>query len=194
MQGSRRRFPWITASVVALAALAWAAPATARAALDYDRDSILRGEAWRLWSGHLVHFSASHLGWNLLVAGGAGVWIESARFPNAAWLPVLAPPFISLSLLAGEPSLLHYGGLSGVATAAVVFACVSEWRGNRGWRVLWGGALLAIVLKIAWEYGTGVSLFAHYAGAQVRNVPLSHLAGFCAGAAIGLARRRSVSP
>jgi rhomboid family GlyGly-CTERM serine protease len=185
MQGEHQRIPWVTASVVALAIAAWGAPDGVQRALLYERSAVLRGELWRLWSGHLVHFSASHLGWNLLVVGLSGAWIECSGFRARGWFAAAAPPAIGLALLVGEPSLGSYGGLSGVATAAVAFACASEWRRGTGPRSLWCMALALIGLKSAWEYWGGGPLFAHYALAAVRTVPLSHLSGACIGAALG---------
>jgi len=197
MQGGHRRIPWVTASVVAAALATWGAPAAVQKLLLYDRGAVLQGEAWRLWSGHLVHFSASHLGWNLVVVGLAGAWIECSGFPAGGWFAALAPPAVSLALLAADPSLRYCGGLSGLATAAVVFACVSELRRASGPRALWWAALAAVGVKIAVEARSGRSLFAHYASESVRTVPLSHLAGGCVGCAVALiagARGPAVKP
>jgi rhomboid family GlyGly-CTERM serine protease len=176
MRSTLRRIPWVTALVTVLALAAWAAP-TPPEAWIYDREAILRGEIWRLWTGNLVHFSASHLGWNLLVVTLTGVWIEWTGFRGGRWLWLIAPPCISLVMLAGEPHLMRYGGLSGMAVANVAFACLSEWRGDRSQRIVWGTALTLIGVKICWEFLSGESIFAHFAGGSVRVVPLSHLAG-----------------
>jgi len=56
------------------AILLWLVPTT-HSALLYDRTAILRGEWWRLWTGHWVHFSFSHLAWNLAVLLGAGLLV-----------------------------------------------------------------------------------------------------------------------
>jgi len=195
MQDKQRRIPWVTASIVALTLALWSAPAAVRELCLYDRVAVLRGEVWRLWSGHLVHFSLSHLGWNLLVVGLAGAWIERAAFRARSWFAVAAPPAISLALLVFDPALRFYGGLSGAATATVAFACVSEWRRRPATGALWCAALAAVAMKIAWEYHSGKSAFSHFEGADVRNVPLSHLAGLFIGAAIGLvAGSGSASP
>jgi len=166
----------VTALVLGLALLVWIAPPAVSEALIYDRAAILHGAVWRLWSGHLVHFSASHLGWNLLVVGLAGAWIECAGFRGGRALWMIVPPCIGLALLAGDPTLSRYGGLSGLATAIVVFACLSECRFRPG-RIIWGVALALVGLKIGWEFFAGNPVFAHFEHGTVRAVPLSHLAG-----------------
>jgi rhomboid family GlyGly-CTERM serine protease len=193
MQDQDRRIPWVTAAVVALAIAVWGSTDAVKQALLYDRGAVFHGQLWRLWTGHLVHFSASHLGWNLLVVALAGAWIECSGFRARGWFAAAAPLAISLALLVGEPTLGSYGGLSGVATAAVAFACASEWRRGAG-RALWCTALGLIGIKTAWEYWGAGSLFAHYTSAAVRTVPLSHLSGACFGAGMGfLEGRRAIA-
>ncbi len=89
------------------------APAT-HSALLYDRAAILRGEWWRLWTGHWVHFTASHLIWNLLVLAGAGWWLERVRPGSLLRYLAVAAPVLGLSFLAGAPDMSTYGGLSGL--------------------------------------------------------------------------------
>jgi len=184
-----RRRPWATALVVALALLVWCRPAGADA-LAYDRAAILRGEIWRLWSGHLVHFSASHLFWDLLAVGLTGVWIELAGFRGGRWLWVIAPPLISLLLLLGEPTLSRYGGLSAMATACVVFACLGELRHPEAKRAAWWTILALVAAKVGWEFYTGATIFARFNGSTVRAIPLSHAAGAAAAVVVSLISNR----
>jgi len=172
-----RRLPWVTAATVLLALASWAGPAGWPPALVYDRTAILHGELWRLWTGHLVHFSSSHLGWDLLAVALTGIWIEGAGFRGGRWLYLAAPPAISCLLLIGDPALQSYGGLSGLATAGAVFACLSEWQRASAPRALWGAALAAIAMKCGWDLLSNHPLFAQFGPGLVRPVPLSHLAG-----------------
>ena len=57
------------------ASLLWLVPGTT-APLLYERAALLDGAWWRLWTGHWVHFSMSHLAWNVAVLLGAGAWLE----------------------------------------------------------------------------------------------------------------------
>jgi rhomboid family GlyGly-CTERM serine protease len=179
MRPSFRRIPWVTAVVTVLAVAAWMTPALSETWV-YDRNAILRGQIWRLWTGNLVHFSISHLAWNLLVVVLTGVWIEWAGFRGGRRLWLIAPPCVGLALLVGEPSLIRYGGLSGLAVAAVTFACLSEWREEGSQKLIWSAMLSLVGVKIGWEFYSGESIFAHFAGVNVRVEPLSHLAGVVA--------------
>ena len=53
--------------------------------LVYDRQAILSGELWRLLTAPLVHFSASHLFWDVVVFSLAGFAINAANF-RSLWL------------------------------------------------------------------------------------------------------------
>ena len=190
---SRRAIPWVTALLVFLTLLAWLHPAWSEM-LIYNRTAILRGEVWRLWTGHLCHFSGSHLFWDLLATGLASAWIEMAAFPGGRCLWLMAPPLISVALLLGEPTLQFYGGLSGLATAGVTFACLGELGRPGANRHFWRIILAVVVLKMGWELLSGETLFAHFGGTGVRAVPLSHVAGAVAALGVGAIYRRPNPP
>src|SRR4051812_25687175 len=66
-----------------------------KAWLIYDRAAILHGELWRLWTGHLVHFSNSHL---LLDASVCGIVLLSRTTfakRDGLWFLVFFPPLLS---------------------------------------------------------------------------------------------------
>lgn len=143
-------------------------------------------EPWRALSAAFVHWSALHLGANLL--GGvlvaalgrvAGLPARAALAWAAAW------PLTHLGLLA-QPALAHYGGLSGVLHAGVA---VAAW-----WLVLRtsgrsrsiGAALLAgLAIKVGLEDPFGAPLV-HPAGWDIAVAPLAHASGAIAGTVTGL--------
>lgn len=167
---------------VALLPAAW--PGVAET-LIYDRSALGRGEVWRLWSGHAVHLGWSHLSWNLAVAVPVGVWLENLARPKTRWFLALAPPLISLGLLALTPALARYAGLSALATGLVILLALDRLRaGGREPRWLWSAVLVLIAAKVGAEFLGHGALFASLpAGARV--VPLAHLLG--ALAALGTA-------
>src|SRR5690606_20376173 len=106
------------------------------------------------------------------------------------WLLVIlvAAPAVTWMTLALEPGLAHYGGLSGVATAPVVWAGLRWLVFDRGGRRVAGVVVLAAVgWKILYEWGGGAALarFDHHAG-DVRVAAWAHVAGALGGLAIGL--------
>jgi len=172
-----------TLAIAAAAGLAYVWPRLAGAWI-FERPAILAGQVWRLWTGHLVHYSASHLWLDLAVFVAAGGWLEWILPRPARWFYLLAPPAISAVLLAGEPSLERYAGLSGVATGVLVLLALVQWRRDRtapGW--FWPAVLALVAVKIALEARGPAPLFARF-DPDVRVVPLAHLGGVaCAGIA-----------
>ncbi len=165
-----------TLAIAAVAGLAFAWPRLA-GALIYERADILAGQVWRLWTGHLVHYTASHLVWDLAVFLAAGLWLEWIRPPLARWFYLLAPPAISAALWWGEPALARYAGLSGLATGVLVLLALVQRRRDAGappW--FWPAVLLLVAVKVVAEATAQTPLFARM-DAGVRVVPLAHLGG-----------------
>ena len=104
--------PWLTLGASTLVVVAWFWPG-AFEALAYDRGKILNGQLWRIVTSHWVHFSASHLFWNLVVLVPAGAWLEQRNAHAVGWTLLLSPFAIGLSLLAFLPTLGTYAGISG---------------------------------------------------------------------------------
>lgn len=82
--------------------------------LRYQRDLIIAGEVWRIWTGHLVHTNYTHLALNL-----SGLWLLLA-LSYSVWTAqrlsitlLLLSSGISLFLLLMKPHLIWYVGLSG---------------------------------------------------------------------------------
>ena len=165
-----------TLGIAAVTGAAFAWPALA-GALIYQRADILAGQAWRLWTGHLVHYTASHLLWDLAVFLGAGLWLEKIAPRLARWFYLLAPPAISGALLWGEPALERYAGLSGLAAGLLVLLALVQLRpGTNEPRWFWLAVLALVAVKVVVESTTHAPLLARFdAGFTV--VPLAHLAG-----------------
>ncbi len=127
----------VPASVV-IAAICCAlivAPSLITEQLALDRQALLAGEAWRLWTGHLVHFSIFHALLDvavLLIVCGS---VERAQGTRRLCIALaIAAPLISLGLLAMAPGMMVYRGASGLAACMAVIAGVLLWRKNPGIR------------------------------------------------------------
>ena len=121
--------------------------------LRFDRNAILSGEIWRLFTGHLAHMSWPHLSMNLL--GLALVWgLFDRHLPAKRWLhTVLFTAFgTSLFLLVIDSHLRWYVGLSGVLHGMFIIGCLYDLRGGR-----WDSKLLLaiIIAKLLWEQLVG---------------------------------------
>jgi rhomboid family GlyGly-CTERM serine protease len=118
-------------------------------ALELDRQQVLSGEIWRIWTGHFVHTNGLHLTLNIVAA----LVIYFGFFTRIKLGELLACGFvftalISLALLWILPDLDWYNGLSGLLHAFVAYFCIRLARD--GAMVYWVG--LGIVwLKVLVE-------------------------------------------
>ena len=179
--------PWFTLGACALAVGAWFWPG-AFDELVYDRSKILGGQLWRIVTGHWVHFSGSHLFWNLTVLLPAGIWLERRDPCALRWTLLLSPLAISLALLAFDPSLAIYAGISGVASGVLVALAVNGLRTQPAARLWWLAVLGSFVLKIAIEASGGHPINPELANQGIHSVPLAHLVGAAVGIGAALLR------
>ena len=169
------RFPVVTLSVAVLAGIVYWSPSL-RELLVYDREAVLGGAVWRLFTAPFVHFSASHIFWDVLVFGAAGCLIETAgcrRF----WLLCAAVAILPGPLLFLFSDLGRYGGLSGLSTGAASYLCLcrSQADGEKG--KIWHAILVLILLKTAVELAVQEPLFAEADRIPFRVLPLAHIVG-----------------
>jgi rhomboid family GlyGly-CTERM serine protease len=180
--------PWFTLGACAFAVGAWFWPG-AFAALVYDHDKILGGQLWRLVTGHWVHFTGSHLFWNLAVLLPAGTWLEQRDPAALRWTLILSPVAISVALLVFDPSLAVYAGISGVASGVLVALVVNGLRTQPTARRWWLSVLVFFAVKIAIETRGGHPINPELANQGIRSVPLAHLIGAAVGASAVLFNR-----
>ena len=149
--------------------------------LVYDRQAILDGELWRLVTAPLVHFSASHLFWDVLVFSVAGFAIEAAGFSGFALVCGFAAITPSLLFLAADPELARWGGLSGLATGALAYFCLCQALRTGKSRAVWLGILVVMGVKILVELATGTPIFVRAEAQQpFRTLPSVHILGYLA--------------
>ena len=175
-EGPGRRIPVVTALVVTAGIGTYLIPGLA-SQMVYDRSAILSGEVWRLLTGNWVHFSASHLFYDLLALGIAGWIIERRGYPYFGLLCVLAAVGISTALLAGRPEVQSYGGLSGVATGAIIYLALHGLQERGAWRWVCIAALVLTVGKVLLESITGRFIIAATGSISFVPLPLSHIVG-----------------
>jgi len=179
---------WLTLclSLALLSLLAWLQPPEVQAWLDWQ-PGLLGRQAWRAWTGALVHWSRLHLMANLAGTAVLALLGWAARLDarsSLAWL--LAWPLTQIALLA-QPGLLHFGGLSGVLHAGVAVAVVALLR--RPGRERGIGALMGIglVLKLVLEAPLGGAPLRQVEGWDIAIAPLAHLTGSLAGGLCAIA-------
>lgn len=182
----KKHFPILTLTLAVVACAIHVVPGAADA-LDYDRAALGGGEWWRFLSGHLTHFDANHLLWDVgmfLVLGWAA---ERQSRRSVAAATTLAMFGISAALWFLQPQFQTYRGLSGIDSALFgVFATQLLLRPQIGARLVGAAALLVIGGKFALEFATAATLFAR--GDGYMPVPLAHVVGLIAGGISGAAR------
>lgn len=162
-----QRVPWITLAVVV-------ATLVMPAALEYDRAAILRGEVWRVVTGHLTHWSPDHLLWDVLAFLALGFVCERRRRALYAGVLFVSAMSVSVILLVGCPEVTSYRGLSAVASALWFWAAliIAERRLTPAFMLL---ALFFV--KVMIELTTGTSVFA----SDIAVLPSVHLIGAAVG-------------
>jgi rhomboid family GlyGly-CTERM serine protease len=171
-----------------LAVLCAVAALVPTAALEYDRIRVGEGEAWRLLTGQIVHWTARMAAFDLGMLLGLGVWLEIRGDRRlAAMTLALGTGLTALAVHALSPGLLVYRGSSGAASALFVLAAVRIIRARDSsdpWARVPALAAVALFLaKAAFEQLSGQAFFAGPLPQGVRVVPLVHLLGGLGGLA-----------
>jgi rhomboid family GlyGly-CTERM serine protease len=123
--------------------------------LVYQRDLIVQGDYYRVFTAHLLHTNGAHLLLNL--AALIMLWALHGRFYSIAnYVAVFL--FCSLTTSLGifyyDPTLIEYVGLSGVLHGIFVFGALMDIRAKDKTGYL---LLLGIILKISHEQIYGAS-------------------------------------
>ena len=123
------------------------------ALLRYQREGVLDGQWWRLFSAHFLHLGWGHLALNLM--GLWLVWLLVGRVLEAVewWMSAaLCALSVTVGLMWFDPQLHWYVGLSGLLHGLLVTGAVAGWR-----RGLHDGPLLvaAVAVKLLWEHFSG---------------------------------------
>lgn len=175
----RSSVSWLTlAAVLGVGALVgWWLPAPW---LDWQPARAF-SQPWRWWTAAFVHWSALHLVANLGALAVIAALGMVARLPSRiAWAWLAAWPLTHGALLL-QPTLAHYGGLSGVLHAGVAVAAVGLVLRGQGTARAIGAAIAAgllakVLLEAPWA---GPLIQPH--GWDIAVAPLAHATGALAG-------------
>lgn len=161
--------------------------------VQYDRSAIAAGQWWRSLGGHLSHWSADHLLWDVAAFAVLGVLAETHSRRRFLLCAVAGAVAVSAAVWFLRPDLELYRGLSGIDSALFALVAATMVRDavatRRPLSTVVGCAVLAgLGLKIAWELSLGTALFVDATTAGFESVPLAHAAGAVVGLPIGLVR------
>jgi len=140
--------------------LIWFLPDNYQTLLVYQSDAIMTGEWWRLWSGHLTHYTLSQLIADSTLVALLGFVLKPFIRPRQLTAAIIAVlPLLSLLLLWLVPEINIYRGASGLA--AMLWLMVGLQlitSADVGSSLFWIG-LLFILLLVAKVAGEALALF-----------------------------------
>jgi rhomboid family GlyGly-CTERM serine protease len=149
--------------------------------LACDRAGVDQGQIWRLWTGHITHFSERHTVLDALMLLIVGV-IAEREFGSRriAHLLLAGAPLISFAMFIASPALKQYRGASAIAVMLATVAGMSLWRCRPNSRVALSFLAIGVAAKIAFDaLGTSVTLAE--LPDQVRVAWQAHLLGIMLG-------------
>ena len=145
------------------------------------RDGILDGEYWRMFTGHFVHFTRSHMVTNLAALGILLMIMQRSSRWQLFWLGLATPIVLGATLYLARPELAAYGGLSGWI-AALFMTVAAERALSRTWTGhFFRVGIVLFIAKLVIEFSLGRSLMTDL-GHGVLVEPAAHAIG--AGVAI----------
>lgn len=115
--------------------------------LEFDRQLILSGEIWRIWTGHLVHTNTSHFSLNVVAAIIIYfTFLTEIKLGSLLLCSLIFAALISTALLVLYPNLAWYNGMSGLlhALAAYFSVCLARDKDKVLWigfAIVWGKVL-----------------------------------------------------
>ena len=170
------RFPVLTLLLVLGSLLIFLLPSIANY-LVYDREYILAGEWWRVLTAVGVHFSWSHLVYNIVILLLAGWLLERESRSHFVWLVLITSVLSSLYFLFYLPEMKNYAGLSGIISAIAVFVCLMNIRKVPKTKWLWITILTIFIAKVIYEGVMQEAFYVSYASEQIHVVPSAHIIG-----------------
>ena len=159
--------------------------------LEFDREAILAGQAWRLLTGNLVHWSWQHLALAVGAFLAVGLLFERGLGRLYPWVLLTAAVAVGAGLLLFAPEVSLYRGLSGVDSGQFAVAVLHEIRLVRAGRqlLLPVGAALVFGVKMLYECLTGTMMFGTESLGDIGiPLPVAHVAGTL-GALVALGTR-----
>jgi rhomboid family GlyGly-CTERM serine protease len=168
---------------MALMGLYWLVPD--KTVLYFNAADIVRGETWRIVTGHFMHADLEHLLWNGLGLAVLGMLIEQ-RSRMMLWVALGVGVFsVSALLLSPFSQLEYYCGLSGVLNTLLLIALWLEWQATRSWLIIAiaGGSVAKVLIEVA----LGASIMTHISWPPYA---WSHVAGLIGGLILVWGRSR----
>ena len=156
--------------------------------LEFDRSALLRGEIWRLVTGHLAHWNFDHLVWDLVTFLALAIVSMRRSIRNTMTCLFGSALAISCAILVWHPDLEFFRGLSGIDSALFALLAVSYLKDSYRERDLLGLKIALVGLtgffaKTGVELYSGQTLFVDSQEALFVPLTLAHAVGGIVGVA-----------
>jgi len=89
--------------------------------LIYKRSAIIDGEAWRILTAAFVHFSPTHLFYNMTGFLLCGLILEIGKYPYVLSLYGISIALMGLAVYMLMPEMEYYAGISGVVHGSIYY-------------------------------------------------------------------------
>ncbi len=169
--------PYCTLAIAVASIFATILPALSDV-LIFDRQALLDGELWRIFTAHMVHFSVPHLTYNLIIFIVCGYIIEknSRQFCQFYFYLAIA---ISLSLFFIHPDMFYYGGLSGIVYGLLYYCALIGICNNHQWRLFYLLIIVFLPMEIWFEKYHNAPVLPYWEQQNFIPMHTSHIIGCC---------------
>lgn len=124
------------------------------AVLRYERDAVLAGQWWRLWTNGLCHLGWSHLWLNLATLGIIiALFFESMSRASQLTLYGVTFGAVGVGVLAFNPEITGYVGISGALQGLLLVGATLAWRDGERVRPI--AVWLYLAVKLGFEQSHG---------------------------------------
>jgi len=153
--------------------------------MEFDRSLILKGEIWRLFTCHLVHWSPAHFYLDGIVFIFQGITFEQ-KTGNKYWkVLIFSAIIISSALLIFRNDLIYYRGISGLINTQLVLGAglfIFDRTLSKNIRGMFVICFTIHMAKIVYETLNRAPLFStHLLGDMGLFTPVAHLSGVVLG-------------
>lgn len=147
----------------------------------YDRAALARGELWRIFTAHAVHYSVPHLLNNMLVLVPAALLTEMRYRKDLVHVLVISAVAIGLTIFVFEPGIARYAGASGISMGMLTFVALRGIADKGRWRLVCLFVLAVVIAKLAAESLFGWQPINWERESGFVTVTLAHVAGAACG-------------
>lgn len=158
--------------------------------LEYNREKIIKGEFWRLFTCHFTHLSFEHWLWDIIMFVTIGFLSLKKEFKKSLICLILSSFIITFSVFIFMPHLNYYRGLSGIDSALFIFFIGILFfenlkEKNKKNIIFFNIIFILFIIKIIFEFKTNNAVFVNFEKNTI-PVPIAHLSGAVTGILVNL--------